>query len=728
MANRFFYLWRFIWLFGFTSTLIFYSSPSFSSFSVYREFTSSDFPSSTYDFSQFSTSSFHISTTNLASQFDDSGSGVVASSEEVNFYEYFNVNLRETLSRSFVNSTIDTLDNIQFLFMSLDEVNISFHLVVRDSSGITHTFTPYLSFSMSNKCASLTASDIYTNFDQSLHYSARHQFFTDFPNNKNNLHNSCIYSPVMEGLISPSFDPPVNVELEPAGCFLGIEISFHDVFSAGFPYIIFNDFFDEVDAAPISCANCTCNTIIKDTDKDGIPDSEDLCPFLGKEFGDLNESGCPAYKDVDNDGIPEQDGFGNSPDKCPNTPADKAGTVDASGCLTSPSGPDAYRYIRYFADSPFDYLTLIQRPSNVFLNYSEASEPSIYTNQKPFVFTLKLNALPSLPDLLVSDFNLSHSGFSVPSLYLVDSLIDVKYANSRNDLFLDSSPFLMHQISGSKLLGESPFVVASNKFQNVSDFLESTSENFIQDKLPLIANALGLDFSSFSVTFETSSEPLNVFDSDLCKNVPLPSKSVKVRTYSGNAPVGSPLLFDKFPATTLENYRLSNDQYLIKKPIVDDKGMPVLDANGNQVTYNLKSSITQKDLYTSSQCADDLRLLNCYNTGNFLISESGFLSCTNNGETDLFNFPKYVSSGVSSPSFSDALANNQTLSDLKTRSFSFGSTSPPCPVYNFDFSAVGLGFQSVTYHCELINQFRLPLDAMFYGLWSFIAVRVFLSA
>lgn len=131
-------------------------------------------------------------------------------------------------------------------------------------------------------------------------------------------------------------------------------------------------------------------------------------------------------------------------------------------------------------------------------------------------------------------------------------------------------------------------------------------------------------------------------------------------------------------------------------------------------------------------CQTDLDVIECYNNNNANISENGFVTCkTNSGDVNSnidFSIPKYISSGLPNPSFSNMLVNNQTLSDLENRSFGFGSTSPPCPVYNFDFTALGLGVQSVSYHCQLINQIRLPLDAMFYGLWSFIAVRVFLSA
>ncbi len=91
--------------------------------------------------------------------------------------------------------------------------------------------------------------------------------------------------------------------------------------------------------------------LVKDTDGDGIPDSEDNCP---NEAGTRENKGCPD-KDTDGDGIvdrkdkcpdkagpPERqgcpdedadkDGIPDSTDKCPNDPEDKDGFEDADGC------------------------------------------------------------------------------------------------------------------------------------------------------------------------------------------------------------------------------------------------------------------------------------------------------------------------------------------------------------------------------------------------------------
>jgi len=72
---------------------------------------------------------------------------------------------------------------------------------------------------------------------------------------------------------------------------------------------------------------------VKDTDKDGIPDSVDQCPLEPEDKnGFEDEDGCPdANKDTDKDGIPD------IKDKCPKDPEDKNGFEDEDGC------PDAHK-------------------------------------------------------------------------------------------------------------------------------------------------------------------------------------------------------------------------------------------------------------------------------------------------------------------------------------------------------------------------------------------------
>ncbi|HEY2743566.1 MAG TPA: OmpA family protein [Polyangia bacterium] len=63
-----------------------------------------------------------------------------------------------------------------------------------------------------------------------------------------------------------------------------------------------------------------------DTDGDGIPDAQDLCPTEPEDKdGFDDEDGCP---DPDND----QDGIPDKLDKCPNDPEDKDGFEDEDGC------------------------------------------------------------------------------------------------------------------------------------------------------------------------------------------------------------------------------------------------------------------------------------------------------------------------------------------------------------------------------------------------------------
>ncbi len=91
--------------------------------------------------------------------------------------------------------------------------------------------------------------------------------------------------------------------------------------------------------------------LVKDTDRDGIPDDQDKCP---REAGPRDNGGCPD-KDSDGDGIvdrkdkcpdkagpperdgcPEEDadkdGIVDSKDKCPNDAEDKDGFEDEDGC------------------------------------------------------------------------------------------------------------------------------------------------------------------------------------------------------------------------------------------------------------------------------------------------------------------------------------------------------------------------------------------------------------
>ncbi len=68
------------------------------------------------------------------------------------------------------------------------------------------------------------------------------------------------------------------------------------------------------------------NSMLKDSDNDGIPDKYDQCPNEPEDYdGFQDEDGCPD-PDNDKDGIPDVQ------DKCPNTPEDIDGYLDDDGC------------------------------------------------------------------------------------------------------------------------------------------------------------------------------------------------------------------------------------------------------------------------------------------------------------------------------------------------------------------------------------------------------------
>lgn len=63
-----------------------------------------------------------------------------------------------------------------------------------------------------------------------------------------------------------------------------------------------------------------------DNDNDGIPDTDDRCPDLAEDLdGFEDQDGCP---DLDND----QDGIPDKSDRCPNEPEDFDGDQDEDGC------------------------------------------------------------------------------------------------------------------------------------------------------------------------------------------------------------------------------------------------------------------------------------------------------------------------------------------------------------------------------------------------------------
>ena len=60
-----------------------------------------------------------------------------------------------------------------------------------------------------------------------------------------------------------------------------------------------------------------------DSDGDGVPDSDDICPDTDKKY-DVDKLGCPILLDRDHDGVPDEQ------DRCPDTPRGSA--VNHEGC------------------------------------------------------------------------------------------------------------------------------------------------------------------------------------------------------------------------------------------------------------------------------------------------------------------------------------------------------------------------------------------------------------
>ncbi len=97
-----------------------------------------------------------------------------------------------------------------------------------------------------------------------------------------------------------------------------------DVFSSAHRHDLFR-VFAGVSWAPSESAKGVAAGGI-DSDGDGIPDAQDLCPNEPEDKdGFDDEDGCP---DPDND----QDGIPDKLDKCPNEPEDKDGFQDDDGC------------------------------------------------------------------------------------------------------------------------------------------------------------------------------------------------------------------------------------------------------------------------------------------------------------------------------------------------------------------------------------------------------------
>jgi outer membrane protein OmpA-like peptidoglycan-associated protein len=92
----------------------------------------------------------------------------------------------------------------------------------------------------------------------------------------------------------------------------------------------------------------------KDSDKDGVADSKDLCPNTPKEaFGLVDKKGCPI--DTDGDGVPDY------LDKCPNTPKEAYGKVDASGCPIDTDKDGVPDYLDKCPDTPKEAIGFVDK-------------------------------------------------------------------------------------------------------------------------------------------------------------------------------------------------------------------------------------------------------------------------------------------------------------------------------------------------------------------------------
>ena len=101
--------------------------------------------------------------------------------------------------------------------------------------------------------------------------------------------------------------------------------------------VVTKDYFDSDCAGKAAPASAPIVEEKKDTDNDGIIDSEDNCPTVA---GTKENNGCPkkeeAPVDTDNDGVVD------ASDNCPNTPSGVA--VDAKGCAKDSDGDGVADY------------------------------------------------------------------------------------------------------------------------------------------------------------------------------------------------------------------------------------------------------------------------------------------------------------------------------------------------------------------------------------------------
>ncbi len=88
----------------------------------------------------------------------------------------------------------------------------------------------------------------------------------------------------------------------------------------------------------------------KDSDRDGVRDTKDLCPDTPRGVK-VDKEGCPA--DSDGDGVPDYK------DKCPKTPAEARKAVDADGCPLDSDKDGVPDYLDKCPDTPESLIKFV---------------------------------------------------------------------------------------------------------------------------------------------------------------------------------------------------------------------------------------------------------------------------------------------------------------------------------------------------------------------------------
>lgn len=720
MANCFFYIWGRFRVFSFATVIIFsfFSSPAFSGYSVSHSLSSSDFTfNNSFDHSYLGILEVYSDTSTLSSTV----SGYSGESRYSNFKDNLCHNITESLAYNFLAGVVSSYSSVNMNSCSISSLTPNSLVLSFDFSFHHYELNKVVSGSVSNKtipsvqsCFDMSGADFFSksgSYDEngqpflfSLDYD---QFFSDYSTYTSNRDHSCIYAVSQSIPIEKvKTDPPVDLNANPLGCFSHNDVSNVTSFShllVGY-YLgqynkpsLNNYFTGNYNSVLIMPTDKVCKTSPSDRDLDGVPDANDSCPDQGKEInGSVTLQGCPVYQDNDNDGIPEHDGNGNSPDKCPASPLGEV--VNSLGCGESST--------QYFGD----FFTYVDGSPFYFFQ-------SIVTEPQYSDYTISMTAehTERLDHLLNSKTSYSFLASSIPETNIVNS------SSFSNSLFVISDT--QHYLNN---------IHSFNLSLNINNNLDY----FNFDSIASLRLAVTSSIPIYDYYDQLLSSTVEIYDYNLCKTVSMPAVKLAITprtvlthrngdSLTTSELLGSKIYIDKIPYMTKSEYEFNQSLKIVNHSI------PNPDNPDLALSIPLKNANTQKNLYSNSQCSSDLQVLECYYNNNANISENGFVSCKSGsdggGNVD-FTIPKYLSNNPINPSFNSMLSSNNSLNKSNDYKFEFGSTRPPCPQYTLDFSAIGLGVQTIGYHCILFHDFRLPLDVLFYGLWSFIAVRVFLSA